>query len=538
MPYAQIVNPKYQTPQHVRMIAGVLQDVEAGKIKRACITLHPRAGKSELTSGIFPSWCLGRDPSRKFILTSYAQRLAETFSEQNRDTIALNPGFREVFPEVTISPTKKGRDLWAVMGERESLLAAGVGGAITGFGAWGLLIDDPFKNHEEANSAALRERVWNWYLTTSRTRLQADGWVIIIATRWHEDDLTGRLMQTREWKDFHHLHIPALSYGSIGDYEDDGRDEYERKKFFASLPVDAFPDPMGRPKGEPCWPDRFGIDFLVDARETMGHHFEALYQGNPTAPEGQKFKREWFRPITDRDLEALPIEVKARSRSYDLAWSASKTADFTVGLRATLYQVDHNGDSDHPLLSALPPVMIVIEDLLRYQKEWDENEDLIIDAALTDGSDYELLVEAVASQNKGVKSLRKNPRLWRHNIIPVVPSKGKEERANYSLGLASHGAVFILYPHQTVAPFWETDFLNELGGFPLAAKDDQVDALTQVIDFWQDQIDEAMMQFRPTTWDSGFGEYNSINPERVENRPPELIEVPSDQYTFDNLGWL
>jgi hypothetical protein len=249
--YATFIDQSYETPQHIRLLGGYLDAVERGDIKKLAIIMPPRHGKSEATSGKFPGWCLGKDQNRTVMVTSYAASLAETFSIQNRDTIATNPRWRMVFPDAVLNPNVRGRDRWALAGQRESVIAAGVGGSITGLGAWLLLIDDPVKNYEEAISQARQEAVWKWYNTTARTRLTPDGRTIIIMTRWAEGDLLGHVLEADD--DFVVVHLPATSYGTVQDLVRLYPDPARRAREIEKLPKAAYPDLMGRPQGEPLW---------------------------------------------------------------------------------------------------------------------------------------------------------------------------------------------------------------------------------------------------------------------------------------------
>jgi hypothetical protein len=380
LPYTTFIDSSYKLPAHIQYLGSYLNALERGDITRLAITMPPQHGKSECTSGKFPAWCLGRDQDRKIMLIGHGAGLAETFSIQNRDTIATNPKWRMVFPDAILSPNVRGRAKWALAGQRESLIAAGVGGSITGLGAWLLLIDDPIKNYEEAVSKTYQESVWNWYTTTARTRMRPDARIIIIMTRWAEDDLLGRALAKDD--SFTVVHLPATSYGTLENYMDLYPDPVKRAQEIDKLPKAAFPDPLGRPKGEPLWPDRYGADFLQEQALFMENDYEGLYQGNPGKPEGTKFKRKWFRPITQSVLDQLQLKTHERARCYDLAWSSKERADFTVGIRFSLYESKGEKHFAEPPSSfvqhylntvPLPEVFIVIEDMrllnLRYRME-------------------------------------------------------------------------------------------------------------------------------------------------------------------------
>jgi predicted phage terminase large subunit-like protein len=542
--YATFIDPSYKVPPHLQLLGGYLNAVERGDIKKLAITMPPRHGKSETTSGKFPGWCLGRDQSRCIMLTSYGASLAETFSIQNRDTIASNPRWRVVFPDAVISPNVRGREKWALAGQRENVIAAGVGGAIVGFGAWLFIIDDPIKNYEEAISQARQDQLYNWYTTVARTRRTLNGRIIIIMTRWAENDLLGRVLEADD--EYVVVHLPAISYGVEADYIRLYPDVHKRQKELATLPVTAFPDPLERPKGDVLWPELFDDVFMAEQAVALQHQFQAIYQGNPSAPEGTKFQRKWFRGITPLVLSHLKLTSLSHYRSYDLAWSEKQKSDFTAGLRATLYKVEpFSFEEEEQLptdvrnylrLVSIPPVILVLEDMQRWQKEWDQSSDEIIRIANTDTAKYQLLIEAVASQNVGVKSLQKDMRMWKHKIKGVTVKGDKEVRATYGLALASKGAIFILYPTPTTPPSWEKEFLNEHAAFPAGKNDDQIDAYTQLVNHLQPQIDRILNNYKGGEWITPFmgpgpGSFGKHLPSEFQQTP-----IPS-RLTYDQLGW-
>jgi predicted phage terminase large subunit-like protein len=454
-----------------------------------------------------------------------------------------------VFPDAVLNPNVRGRDRWALAGQRESVIAAGVGGSITGLGAWLLLIDDPVKNYEEAISQARQEAVWKWYNTTARTRLTPDGRTIIIMTRWAEGDLLGHVLEADD--DFVVVHLPATSYGTVQDLVRLYPDPSKRAREIEKLPKAAYPDLMERPQGEPLWPARFGQKFLREQAVQLGHDYESLYQGNPSAPEGKKFKRSWFKSITSDVMMHLKLKPIARIRSYDLAWSAKERADYTAGLRATLYKVglpnlDTLAKTDEELpefvrnylsMVKVPPVILVLEDAQRWKKEWPDTSETIIQIAADDTATYKILLEANAAQNVSIRSLKKDPRLWKHSVRGVPVKGDKEERAKYGLALAKKGLVFVLYPSPALPPSWEKELLAELAAFPSGINDDQVDMYTQLVNYLQPKIDAVLVKVPRGVWTTPFmGPPINITP--GAQRPSEFSETPVSQvFLRDKLGW-
>jgi len=255
--FTEFTNPLYERAQHHARIADKLEAVERGEIDRLMIFMPPRHGKSELASKRFPAWCLGRRPTRQIIAASYNSDLANDFGRNVRNLVA-EPEFGQVFPGVTLAP-----DSQAAMRMNTShggaYVAAGVGTAVTGRGAHIALIDDPFKDREEADSERRRELVWDWYRSTLYTRLMPGGAIVLIQTRWHEDDLAGRLLE-QEPDQWEVLELPAIDN-----------------------------------EGKALWPEWYDETALARIKATIGpREWSALYQQQPQPDEGTFFQRAWF----------------------------------------------------------------------------------------------------------------------------------------------------------------------------------------------------------------------------------------------------
>jgi hypothetical protein len=277
---------RYKPAAHHAAISRQLHRVDAGTDRRVIITMPPRHGKTELASHRFVPWFMGRDPYREVILSTYNQTFAEDHGRKIRE-IMLSPEYAQVFPETILRKDSKSAER---LQTTESGLAffAGVGGAITGRGADLFVIDDPLKNREEAESATIRDQIWNWFTSTAYTRLLPGGRVVIILTRWHEDDIVGRIfdedyMDPEEAKTWKVLSLTAIA--------EDG-------------------DPLGRQKGEALWPERYPIETLDGIRRTLrakgSRDWISLYQQRPTPDEGSYFLRTMFKPYSPGELpEAL-----------------------------------------------------------------------------------------------------------------------------------------------------------------------------------------------------------------------------------------
>jgi predicted phage terminase large subunit-like protein len=259
--FAQYTFPQYAPAEHHRLIAEKLEAIERGEIQRLMIFMPPRHGKSELATKRFPAWFLGRNPDRQVIQASYNSDLAKDFGRQVRN-IFQERRFQNVFQGVELAQDSKAADRWNTS-KNGAYVAAGVGTAVTGRGADILIIDDPLKDREEAESETRRETVWNWYTSTAYTRLQGMRAEILVQTRWHADDLAGRLLEAeaKGGKKWDKLILPAL----MSD-------------------------------GGALWPERFPVNVLQEIKQTIGpRDWSALYQQNPTPDDGTFFLKAWFK---------------------------------------------------------------------------------------------------------------------------------------------------------------------------------------------------------------------------------------------------
>lgn len=253
---------------HHQRIAEKLEAVERGEIDRLMIFMPPRHGKSELASKRFPAWCLGRDPKRQIIAASYNSDLASDFGRNVRNIVAA-PEFGQVFSDVSLAPDSQAANRMNT-NKGGTYVAAGVGTAVTGRGADIALIDDPFKDREEADSERRRETVWDWYRSTLYTRLMPGGAIVLIQTRWHEDDLAGRLLD-QEGDQWDVLELPAIDTA-----------------------------------GHALWPEWYDVPALSRIKDTIGQReWSALYQQQPQPDEGTYFQREWFKEWKRGELPTL-----------------------------------------------------------------------------------------------------------------------------------------------------------------------------------------------------------------------------------------
>lgn len=293
-------DPLYDPNWHHERTAEYLEHIEEFGNRDFTIlilTVPPRHGKSRECSIDFPAWFVGKNPTKEIIIASYSADLAIGFGGKTRDKVD-SPEFKAIFPGVRLKEDEKAKGRWST-NKKGGFLAAGVGGTMTGHGADVLLIDDPVKNAEEAESLVYREKVWEWFRSTAFTRLHPKGVCIIIMTRWHMDDLAGRIIAD---PDLGHL------------------------TKIVKFPAVATKDGTHRKQGEALWPQRYPLEALEKIKTVVGPYvWAALYQCSPVLTEKQEFKPEWYKYISEQELAN---KQTARYLTIDTAMSKRAQADF------------------------------------------------------------------------------------------------------------------------------------------------------------------------------------------------------------------
>ncbi len=298
----------YEVPKHIELLNSKLLDVANGKIKRLAVFMPPRHGKSELCSKYFPAWYLGTHPDDRIILTSYEADFAAGWGQKVRDIFKEHKGIYGV----NVNDRSAARNRWDIARHRGGMGTAGVGGPITGKGAEILIIDDPVKNAEQANSPTFREKAKEWYRSTAYTRLTPTGKVILIQTRWHEDDLGGWLL-SEDSEGWETISLPA----------------------FAEIDN----DPIGRQIGEPLWPELWTRDRLLESKRILGEYwFNAMYQQQPQPLEGGLLKRDWLQYYNPDDVY---LDNAVTYTGWDLAISQKETADYTCSCTLSVTPEGH-----------------------------------------------------------------------------------------------------------------------------------------------------------------------------------------------------
>lgn len=423
------VNPKFQFYGHVDTLIAVLQRVADGEINRLMVFMPPRHGKSETVSRLFSAYYLHRHPERWIAITSYAAELAFTLSRAARDNyLSAGGSLKEDAAAVKHWETGQGGGLWAT----------GVGGPATGKGFHLGIIDDPLKNAEEAASETIREKQRDWYRSTFSTREEPNGAIVVIMTRWHEDDLSGWLLAHEasnedEPERWHIVNMPAIAEGV--------------RNFPATCTVEA----DEREPGEVLCAERYPAHKLRKVERRIGAYFwAALFQQRPGPRDGDFFKRQWFAVV-----QALPAGCRF-VRYWDKAGSREQGA-FTAGV----------------LMAVAPDGRFFVVDVKRGQWSAAEREAVILQTAHIDQAKYrDVQVWMEQEPGSGGKESAENTvrNLAGFSVRKETVSGDKALRADPFSAQAAVGNVYL------VAGDWNEAYLSELAAFPNGKYKDQVDA--------------------------------------------------------------
>ena len=426
----------FKDAKHHRALAKVLEKVEKGHIPRLIVCMPPRHGKSELISRRFIPWLMGKDPYRSVIFATYNEDFGKDFGADCRNIMSL-PQYKNVFP--TSGFRKGGASKSRIQTNAGGMAVfVGRGGSITGRGGDFVILDDPIKDSMEAGSPTLREQLWNWFTQVLMTRLMtASASIVIVQTRWHEDDLVGRLTdptnphysaeEASKWKI---INLPALA-------EED--------------------DPLGRKEGELLWPERFDMEFMTAQRRLDSRGFSALYQGRPTPEDGDLFQRE---NVMFYNKKELPEDLRIYAAS-DHAVGTDKTRNDATCL--LVVGVDKN------------------DDIYLIDCWWEkQSADKCVDAMLNLIRRHKPLLWWA---EKGHISKAIGPFLRKRmaeervycSIHEVTPVANKVQRAQSILGRMAMKKVFL--PKNSV---WTQKAVDELLKFPNSRHDDFVDTLAWV----------------------------------------------------------
>ena len=466
--FVRYMMPEWVIAPHMELMAEKLEQVyryiaTGGQegIGRLIIEMPPQNTKTTWACQMFPSWVLGKRPNSNIILTAYGAELAGENSRKVRNMIS-GDRYQNVFGErsaleeyVDISADSRSTTSWSLREpHRGGVIAAGVGGGITGRPADLLVVDDPFKNRQEADSLQYRKSVISWFGSSAMTRLRKGSAVVIMHTRWHRLDLTGELLrasvQNARADQWEVLCLPAIAY-EPEEYAAD--EENQRAKMREGIYLN-LSDPLGRKAGEVLWPDQFprsmldGIRASLEAQGNSGD-WHALYQQRPRPQEGDFFGAADFKTI---ERHQLPKDLRW-VRYCDLAISKSARADWNSSVAIA---VDKTAN-------------LYLRDMIRI-KGWVEFKSRIKTSMMSEEErETEWGIETNAFQELAFQEFINDPELIGVAVRGIPVTDDKVMRARPLQGRAKAGKIFL------VPGPWIEVFIAEFVDFPTGAHDDQVD---------------------------------------------------------------
>lgn len=437
--------PNFQQGWFNEIIAQELQqfyfDVMAGKQPRLLIQAPPRSGKSELFSRRFPAWAFGQNPNLQMIAASYSSDLS---SRMNRDVqrIIDSEEYGDIFPNTSFSVNTSGvansnknirnSEIFEIASHKGAYRSAGVGGGITGMGADIAIIDDPVKDAKEANSQTVRDSVWDWYTSTFYTRLSPKSGILLGMTRWHEDDLAGRLLIEMQ----------------------NGGDQWR----VVSFPAIAEQDEENRKEGDALHPERYDSTHLSKIKKAVGTQtWNALYQQRPSSKGGDIIKGKWF-----KRYDQLP-RMQRVIIAGDTAQKVKQHNDYSVFIVAGI-GVDGG---------------VYLIDLIRGKWEAPELEQKLKDIWHKYKQSHRVQAVYIEDKSSGTGLIQN---IQRSQMIPI---KGVQVDADkYTRVLGIQGFIESRYVHLPNDADWVADFIDECEKFTATDShkhDDQVDTLVHVL---------------------------------------------------------
>ena len=421
--FVKYVWPDFIEGSHHKVINEKFNQLAEGKIKRLIINMPPRHTKSEFASFLLPAWMIGKNPKLKIIQATHTADLAVDFGRKTKNLVDQED-YKQLF-DTRLMEDSQAAGKWKTEQGGE-YFAAGVGGAITGRGADLLIIDDPHKEQDIKKDSRSFDKAWNWYTSGPRQRLQPDGKIVCVMTRWSTKDLTGQMIRAQG---------------------QEGSDEWEVVRLPAIMP-----------NNKPTWPEYWKLEELEKTKASIPvGNWNAQYQQEPTAEEGALIKRDWWRNWEEKD----PPKIKYKIQSYDTAFLKSNTADYSAITTWGVFETEDDGDN------------IILLSAFKDRYEFPELRRVAHEEYLWWRPDM-VLIEAKASGIPLTSELRSMG-------IPVVnftPSKGNDKhvRVNSVSPLFEAGKIWApLHEH------FAQEVVEECASFPNGDYDDYVDSTTQAL---------------------------------------------------------
>ena len=434
--FCKRMQPDYLVGKHHKILATMLMGIERGDKDRICVNIPPRHGKSQLVSIYFPAWFLGRNPDKKVMMVSHTTDLAVDFGRKVRNLISSDE-YQAIFPTVRLAQDSKSAGRWNTNSGGE-YYACGIGSALAGRGADLLLVDDPHSEQDVINgNFEVFEKAYEWFTFGARTRLMPGGRVAIIQTRWHMDDLTGRV--TRDM------------------VNNDLSDQYEVVEFPAILEIES--KKSGKVVHKPLWPEFFDMKALERTKASMPvFQWNAQYQQQPTAEEAAVVKREWWQEWTSENPPVCEYIIM----SLDAAAEKHNRADFTA---LTTWGVFLNEEEN--------AYHIILLNSIKERLEFPELKAL----AMQEYSEWEPDSFIVEKKSSGAALYQE----MRRTGLPVqeyTPHRGsgdKMARLNSVADIIASGMVWVPQTR------WAEEVIEEIAGFPFMSHDDLVDSTVMAL---------------------------------------------------------
>ena len=423
--FVEKVWPTFISGRHHKIMAAAFERVAKGELKRLIINMPPRHTKSEFASYLLPAWFLGRFPHKKVIQTSHTAELAVGFGRKVRNLVDSEV-YGNIFPNLSLQVDSKAAGRWNTS-KGGDYFAIGVGGAVTGKGADLLIIDDPHSEQEAALAATnpeVYDKVYEWYTSGPRQRLQPGGAIVVVMTRWAQRDLTGQVIKSSAQR---------------------GGEEWEVIEFPAIMP-----------SGKPLWPEFWSLEELSALKEELPNSkWQAQYQQNPVGNESAIVKRDWWK-IWEEDK---PPECDYILQTWDTAFEKHQRADYSAGTTWGIFYNHKDGGRPN----------IILLDTYKKRVEWVDLKRDVLDQ-YNEWEPDGMLIEKKATGAPLIYELRAMG-------IPVqeyTPSKGQDKiaRLNSVSDIIASGKVWVPQTR------WAEELVDEIAAFPSGEHDDLVDATT------------------------------------------------------------
>jgi predicted phage terminase large subunit-like protein len=468
--FCKLMQPDYKVGKHHRVLADMLMELEKGinsphlpSKDRICVNMPPRHGKSQLISIYFPAWFFGRNPDKKILMVSHTMDLAETFGRKVRNIISSDD-YATIFPNTKLAIDSKAARRWntSVGGE---YFACGVGSALAGRGAHLLLVDDPHNEQDIINgNLDVFDKAYEWFTYGARTRLMPGGRVAICQTRWHMDDLTGRLtrdMAQNELADkYEVVEFPAIF-------------EIEKEVEERADPEEPTSPLVTRTKviEKALWPEFYDINALHRTKASMPlFQWNAQYQQNPTAEEASVVKREWWNIWPNED----PPNCEYIIMSLDSAAETNNRADYTAITVWGVFRYEGDiHDREGKVLGVPDAYNIILLNSVKCRVEFPELKDLA-HREYANWKPDTFIVEKKGSGAPLYQELRRSG-LMVQEYTPHRGTGDKMARLNSVADIIRSRMAWVPQAR------WAEELVEEIAGFPFMSHDDLVDSTVMAL---------------------------------------------------------